>query len=121
AQAATLDHRRAAHADVRVGRGDHDVAHAEDRRVAGEAVPGVDPDERDEPGQLAPVHERQAVQAADAGTVGVAGPTATALGEEHHGQLETLGHLEQAVLLAVVLGALGAGEHGVVVRHRHDL
>ncbi len=38
AEAAALDHRRAAHADVRVLRGDHDVATAEDRRVAGEAV-----------------------------------------------------------------------------------
>ena len=35
--------------------------------------------------------------------VGVAGPPAAALGEEHHRQPQLLGELEQAVLLAVVL------------------
>ena len=52
AEAAALDHRRATHADVRVVGGDHDVAAAEDRRVAGEAVAGVDADDRDEPAEL---------------------------------------------------------------------
>ena len=48
AEPAALDHRRAAHADVRVLGGDDDVAAAEDRGVAGEAVAGVDADERHE-------------------------------------------------------------------------
>ena len=63
--------------------------------------------------------ERQAVEAGHAGAVGVAGPAAAALGEEHDGQALALGQLEQPVLLAVVLQALRAGEHGVVVGH-HD-
>jgi hypothetical protein len=43
AEPAAFDHRRAAHADVRVLGGDHDVAAAEDRRVAGEAVAALMP------------------------------------------------------------------------------
>jgi hypothetical protein len=65
--------------------------------------------------------ERQAVEPADAGRVGVAGAAAPALGEEHHREPQLLGQLEQPVLLAVVLGALRAGEHGVVVRDGHAL
>ena len=118
AEPAALDHRRAAHADVRVLGGDHHVAAAEDRRVAGEAVAGVDADERHGPRQLGEPEERQAVEPADTDAVGVAGAAAAALGEEHDRQAQLLGELEQAVLLAVVLQALGAGEHGVVVRHR---
>ena len=53
AEAAALDHRRAAHADVRVGGGDDHVAAAEERGVAGEAVARVDADERHEAAQLA--------------------------------------------------------------------
>ena len=53
------------------------------------------------------------------GRVGVAGPAAAALGEEHDRQPQPLDDVEQAVLLAVVLVALGAGQHRVVVRqHR---
>ncbi len=55
----------------------------------------------------------------DAEAVGVAGPTAAAFGEEHDRQPPLLGELEHAVLLAVVLRALRAGEHRVVVGH-HD-
>ena len=46
AEPSAFDHRRSAHADVRVLGGDHDVAAAEQRGVAGEAVAGVDADER---------------------------------------------------------------------------
>ena len=117
AQATALDHRRAAHPDVAVLRGDDHVAAAEDCRVAGEAVAGVHTDHRHAAGELGPVHERQAVQPADADHVRVARPAPAALGEEHDGRVHLLGQLEQAVLLAVVLPALGAGEHGVVVGH----
>ena len=119
AEPATLDHRRTAHPDVRVLGGDHHVAATEDRRIAGEAVAGVDPDERDGARQLAEPAEREAVEAADADAVGVAGPSTAALGEEHDRQPQLFGEFEQPVLLAVVLCALGAGEHRVVVRHRH--
>ena len=63
--------------------------------------------------------EGQAVEAGHAGAVGVARPPAAALGEEHDRQPLALGQLEQPVLLAVVLQALRAGQHGVVVRHHH--
>ena len=53
------------------------------------------------------------------GAVGVARAPAAALGEEHDRQPQALGELEQPVLLPVVLQALRAGEHRVVVRH-HD-
>ena len=47
------------------------------------------------------------------------GPPSPALGEEHEREALPLGQLEQAVLLAVVLQALGAGQHRVVVGHHH--
>ena len=47
------------------------------------------------------------------------GPPAAALGEQHHRQPPALGQLEQAVLLGVVAHPLGAGQHRVVVGHRH--
>ena len=117
AEPAALDHRRTAHADVGVLGRDHDVATTEDRGVAGEAVSGVHTDERHLPRQLGEQHEREAVETGDAGAVGVAGPPTAAFGEEHDRQPHLLGELEQAILLAVVLRALRAGEHGVVVRH----
>ena len=83
--------------------GDDDVAAAEDRGVAGEAVAGVDADERDQAGQLGEPEEGEAVEAGRPGAVGVAGPAAAAFGEEHDRQPQPLGELEQAVLLAVVL------------------
>ena len=53
------------------------------------------------------------------GLVGVPGPAAAALGEEHDRQPPALGELEQAVGLAVVAQALRAGQHRVVVgQHR---
>ncbi len=97
--------------------GDDHVAAAEDGGVAGEAVPGVDADERDEAGELGEVEEGEAVEARRPGAVGVARPAAAALGEEHDRQAQRLGELEQAVLLAVVLHALRAGEDRVVVGH----
>ena len=55
AEAAAFDHRRAAHADVRVLRRDDDVAAAEQRGVAGEAAAGDDADQRHEAAQPAEV------------------------------------------------------------------
>ena len=46
AEPAAFDHRRAAHADVRVRRRDDHVAAAEQRRVAGEAASRIDADAR---------------------------------------------------------------------------
>ena len=47
--------------------------------------------------------------------IGVPGPSAPTLGEEHHRQPQAPGQLEQAVLFRVVLLALGAGQDRVVV------
>jgi hypothetical protein len=117
-QAAALDHGRAAHADVAVGRGDDHIAAPEDGRVAGEAVTGVDAHHRHQARQLGEVPEGEAVEAAHAGHVGVARSPSPTLGEEHHRGAQLLGEREQAILLAVVLPALRAGEHRVVVAHR---
>ena len=45
--------------------------------------------------------------------------SSSALAEEHQGQLPALGEFEEAVLLAVVLQALGTGQHRVVVGDHH--
>ena len=82
--------------------------------------PLVMPDERDETREPAEEVEREAVEPGHPDAVGVAGPSAAALGEEHDRQPLALGHLEQPVLLPVVLQALGAGEDRVVVGHHHD-
>ena len=89
----------------------------EDRRVAGEAVAGVDTDERNRARQLGEPQEREAVESGHAAGVGVARATATTFGEEHDRQPQLFGELEQAVLLAVVAMALRAGQHRVVVGH----
>jgi hypothetical protein len=49
------------------------------------------------------------------------GASAASFGEEHDRQPHRLGELEEPVLLAMVLGALGAGEDGVVVGDRDHL
>ena len=69
-----------------------------------------------EPG---PEREGAGVERGDDRVVGVARPPAAALGEEDGGQAHALDQLEEAVLLAVAEGALGAGEDRVVVgEHR---
>ena len=94
AEPATLDHRGAAHADIRIsGRDDH-VAAAEERRVAGETSAGVDADERHEPRETGEQMEGHAVEPGHTGHVGVAGASATALGEEDHRQAESAGEFE---------------------------
>ena len=119
AETAALDHRRPAHADARVLGGDDDVAAAEQRGVAGEAVARRDAHQRHEAAQLREQLERAAVEARDDRHVDVARATAAALGEQHDRQPAPLGDLEQAVLLRVVAHPLGAREHHVVVGHRH--
>ena len=71
-------------------------------------------------GQRRPQLRRRAPRArGHRGVVGVAGPPAAALGEEHGRQPHPFDELEQPVLLPVPEDALGAGEHGVVVgQHR---
>ena len=119
AQAAALDHRRAAHADARVLARDHHVAAAEQRGVAGEAVARGDADERHEAAEPREQREGAAVQPGDDRHVDVARAPAAALGEQHDRQPAPLGDLEQPVLLGVVAHPLRAGEHRVVVGHRH--
>ena len=84
--------------------------HPEQRGVAGEAASRHDADERHLPAQRAEQREGLGVEPGHDGHVGVAGAPAAALGEEHHGEPQPLDELEEAVLLAVVHLALGAGQ-----------
>ena len=115
AEAAALDHRRAAHPERGVLGRDDQVGAAGDHRVAGEAAPGDDRDPRHDAREPRPERERARVEGRDDRVVGVAGPPAATLGEEDGRQAHPLDQLEQAVLLAVPERALGAGEHRVVV------
>ena len=116
AEPAALDHGRATHADVGVGGGDDDVAASEQRGVAGEAASRDDADEGHLAAQRAEEREGLGVEPGHDGHVGVAGAAAAALGEEDDREAQPLDELEEAVLLAVVHLALGAGQDGVVVR-----
>ena len=121
AEPAALDHRRPAHPDVGVrGRDDH-VAHPGQRGVAGEATPGHDRHQRHPAAQSGQHPEGRHVQPGGAADVGVPGPAAAALGEQHHRQPFPGGQLEDAVGLGVVAHALRPGQHGVVVGHHHGL
>ena len=73
-EAAALDHRRAAHADARVGRRDDQVGAAEERRVAREASTRCDPDARDNAGEASPEGEGHDVETGDHRVIGVARP-----------------------------------------------
>ena len=115
-QPAALDHGRPTHADVGVGSGDDDVAASQQRGVAGEAASRHHADEWHLPAQRAEQGEGLGVEPGHDGHVGVARAPAAALGEEHDGEAQPLDELEEAVLLAVVHLALGAGQDGIVVR-----
>ena len=115
AEAAALDHRRAAHAERDVLGGDDQVRAAGEHRVAGEAAAGDDGDPRHQAREPRPEREGARVERRDDRVVGVARPPSAALGEEHGRQPHPLDQLEEAVLLAVAERALGPGEHRVVV------
>jgi len=119
-ESATLDHRRAGHADVRVLRCDDDVTTAEEGRIPREAVARGDPHQRHEARESRKEREGHAVEPGHTNRIGVARPAPAALGKEHERQSQVFGHGEEAVLLAVVQLTLGAGEHRVVVRGDGD-
>ena len=115
AQAAALDHRRAAHPDVRVRGGNDDVTTPEQCRVAGEATSGDDADERHLATERTKQREGGRVETRHRGRVGVPGTASATFCEQHDGELQPLDELEEAVLLLVVHLPLGAREHAVVV------
>ena len=117
AEPAALDHRRAAHADRGVLGRDDDVAAAEHRGVAGEAIAGDHADHRHEAGEPCELHEGRAVEAGHAEPVGVAGPAAAAFGIKHQRHAPVFRQRQHAVDLLVVHVALRAREHGVVIGH----
>ena len=78
-------------------------------------LPGIDADQRHQPGKAAPVAEREAIEARDADAIGIAGTPAATFSEEHHRQSLLLRDLEHAIFLAMILLPLRAREHGVVV------
>jgi hypothetical protein len=94
---------------------DHDVAAAQQRRVAGEAAAGDDPHPRHEARQPRERVEARHDEVEQLGGVGVARPPAAALGEQHDREAVALGQLQQPVGLAVVADPLRAGEDRVVV------
>ena len=121
AQAAAFDHGGAADADVRaLGRDDH-IAAAQQHRIARKAAAVGDAHQRHQAAELREEREGPAVEARASDAIGIARPAAAALGQQHHRQAVVLGDLEHAVLLAVVVAALGARQHHVVVRHDHGL
>jgi hypothetical protein len=115
AEAAAGDHRRPAHPQRGVLGGDDQVGAAGDHRVAGEAAAVDDGDPRHQPREPGPEREGADLEGGDDRVVGVAGTAAAALGEEDGGEAHPLDQLEQAVLLAVPEGALGAGQDRVVI------
>ena len=78
--------------------------------------PDTTPTRGTRPLERAEEREGLRVESGHDGHVGVARPAAAALGEQDDRQPEPLHELEEAVLLAVVHLALGAGQDGVVVR-----
>ena len=79
------------------------------QRPATIAIRGASPESRAQSANARRVERR------DDRVVGVAGASAAALGEEHRGQSQPLDQLEEPVLLAMPLRALGAGQDHVVV------
>ncbi len=118
AEAAALDHRRAAHGHGRAFGGDDDVAAGHQRGVAGEAAAVDDRDHRHQAGELRVGGEGVGVDRDARADVVVARPAAAALAEQDHRQPEAMRQLEHAVLLVVVAAALRAGQHRVVVVHQ---
>ena len=115
AEPAARDHRGAAHPDRDVLGGHDQIRAAGDHRVAGEAAAGDDGDPGNHTREARPEREGPHVERGDGGVVGVTGTPTAALGEEDGRQTHPLDQLEEAVLLAMAEGALGAGEDGVVV------
>jgi hypothetical protein len=120
AEAAAFDHGRPAQADAGAAHRDDDVAATQQRGVAREAAAGHDADARHHARQRGEAGEGARVQAGHAAPVDVARAAAAAFAEPDHRQAPACGHVEQPVALGVVVDALRAGEHGVVVgQHRH--
>jgi len=115
AESASLDHRRAAHADARIRRRDDQIGAPEQRGVAGETESRCDADTRHEPGEARPERERHDIEPGDHRLIRVTGSAPAALGEEHDRQAASLDDIEETVLLAVPHHALGACEDRVVV------
>ncbi len=118
-ESAALDHRRPAHADRGILGGDDDVAAAQHRGVAGEAIARDHADHRHQARQSRELHEGGSVEAGHAEPVGVAGTAAAAFRIKYQRKPPLFGEGEHAVDLLVVHMALGAGEHGVVVGDHH--
>ena len=118
-QAAPFNHGRSTDANIgTLCRNDHITA-AEQHGVASEAASGSNTHRWHQTGQFGEIGEGQAIQARNAGTVGVSRTPAAAFGEQDHRQLELLGNLEQTIFFIVIFHALGAGQHHVVIGHDH--
>ena len=112
-----FDHGWPGHAQIRVGGGDDHVTDTSECGVAGKASPAHHGDRRRVAAEASHPRKRHDLEAGQEGSVGVARPSASALGEEHDGHIETVDNLEETVLLLMATEALGAGQNHVVVRH----
>ena len=115
AEPTALDHCRATDADMRVARGDRDVAAAEQHGIARKGIAGRDPDPRRNTGQRGKAAERRHVEPRRADRIDVPRPSPAALGIEDDRQLQLARNTEQPIGLAVVHMALRARQHGIVI------
>lgn len=121
AQTPALDHRRASHAEVDIGRGDDHVAHACQRCVAGETATADDRHGRYVSAQLCDPGERVELKPGQERRVGVARASSATLGKKNQRNLELMSDRKESVLLFMTPKALRSREDGVVVRHHGDV
>ena len=119
AEAAALDHRRPPHADIRVRRGDHHVATAQERGVPRKAAAGVDAHQGHPAREFGKELEGQTVEPRHPAAVRIPGPAAAPLGQEHQGQSVLGRQFKDAILLAVIEEPLGPRQNRVIVRGQH--
>jgi hypothetical protein len=121
AQAAALDHHRPPHADVRIPRGNNDIATTQEGRITGKTVTGDNAHQGNLAAQLGKQAEGGQIEPGNHDALGVRipGPSPSALGKENQGCALFIGQLEKPVHLFMIEVALGAGQHRIVVGHDH--
>ena len=110
---AAFDHRRTTHADVRSACCNDHIAAAKYRRVARETAPRSNANQGRHRRHARPQLEAAHVPAA----FRVSGTSAAAFAEEYRRQSPALRGLDQSIHFAVVVRALSAGKHRIVICH----
>ena len=117
AQPAAFNHRRTAHADIAIFRGNSDVGATEQNRITGKAIAIIHRNARRDAAGLRPGGESHDIQAAARyfRGIGITGPAATAFRIEDRRHLPFMRHFQHAVGLFMVEQALRAGQHRIVI------